>query len=83
MKKLRDAIREASCEPKPVLFIDEIHLLLGAGFGGPGVRRGEVSDSHATSERQGGKEGEEAIAQRAQEATRHSLRPELVNRLTK
>ena len=30
-ERLEAVIREASCEPKPILFIDEIHLLLGAG----------------------------------------------------
>ena len=30
-ERLEAVVREASCEPKPILFIDEIHLLLGAG----------------------------------------------------
>jgi ATP-dependent Clp protease ATP-binding subunit ClpC len=30
-ERLEAVIREASLEPKPILFIDEIHLLLGAG----------------------------------------------------
>jgi len=30
-ERLEAVLREASCEPKPILFIDEIHLLLGAG----------------------------------------------------
>ena len=30
-------IREASTEPRPILFIDEIHLLVGAGQAGGGM----------------------------------------------
>ncbi|PAW70566.1 MAG: hypothetical protein B9S38_07635 [Verrucomicrobiia bacterium Tous-C4TDCM] len=30
-ERLEAVVREASLEPKPILFIDEIHLLLGAG----------------------------------------------------
>jgi ATP-dependent Clp protease ATP-binding subunit ClpA len=30
-ERLEAVVREASSEPKPILFIDEIHLLLGAG----------------------------------------------------
>ena len=30
-ERLEAVVREASCEPKPMLFMDEIHLLLGAG----------------------------------------------------
>ena len=30
-ERMEALVREASCEPKPILFIDEIHLLLGAG----------------------------------------------------
>lgn len=30
-ERLEAVVREASCEPKTILFIDEIHLLLGAG----------------------------------------------------
>ena len=30
-ERLEAVVREASCEPMPILFIDEIHLLLGAG----------------------------------------------------
>ena len=30
-ERLEAVVREASCEPKRILFIDEIHLLLGAG----------------------------------------------------
>ena len=30
-ERLEAVVREAACEPKPILFIDEIHLLLGAG----------------------------------------------------
>ena len=30
-ERLEAVVREASCEPKLILFIDEIHLLLGAG----------------------------------------------------
>ena len=30
-ERVEALVREASLEPKPILFIDEIHLLLGAG----------------------------------------------------
>jgi ATP-dependent Clp protease ATP-binding subunit ClpC len=33
-ERLEGVIREASLEPRPILFIDEIHLLLGAGQAG-------------------------------------------------
>jgi ATP-dependent Clp protease ATP-binding subunit ClpA len=33
-ERLEAVVSEASMEPKPILFIDEIHLLLGAGSAG-------------------------------------------------
>ena len=30
-ERLEAVVKEASADPKPILFIDEIHLLLGAG----------------------------------------------------
>ena len=33
-ERVEALVREASQEPKPILFIDEIHLLLGAGQAG-------------------------------------------------
>ncbi len=35
-ERMNAVVREASVEPKPILFIDEIHLLLGAGAAGQG-----------------------------------------------
>ncbi len=32
-ERMEAVVREASMEPKPLLFIDEIHLILGAGQG--------------------------------------------------
>ncbi len=36
-ERLEAVVREASQEPKPILFIDEIHLLLGAGSASGGM----------------------------------------------
>jgi ATP-dependent Clp protease ATP-binding subunit ClpA len=33
-ERMEAVVREASVEPRPILFIDEIHLLLGAGSAG-------------------------------------------------
>ncbi len=32
-ERMEAVVREASMEPKPLLFIDEIHLILGTGQG--------------------------------------------------
>jgi ATP-dependent Clp protease ATP-binding subunit ClpC len=55
-------VREASMEPKPILFIDEIHLLLGAGSAGgsmdaanilkPALARGAIRVIGATTTRE-------------------------------
>ena len=58
-ERLEAVIREASQEPKPILFIDEIHLLLGAGQAGgsmdaanilkPALARGAIRVIGATT----------------------------------
>jgi ATP-dependent Clp protease ATP-binding subunit ClpC len=58
-ERLEAVIREASIEPKPILFIDEIHLLLGAGQAGgsmdaanilkPALARGAIRVIGATT----------------------------------
>ena len=61
-ERLEAVIREASIEPKPILFIDEIHLLLGAGQAGgsmdaanilkPALARGAIRVIGATTIRE-------------------------------
>ena len=61
-ERLEAVIREASCDPKPILFIDEIHLLLGAGQAGgsmdaanilkPALARGAIRLIGATTIRE-------------------------------
>jgi ATP-dependent Clp protease ATP-binding subunit ClpC len=61
-ERLEAVVREASCEPKPILFIDEIHLLLGAGQAGgsmdaanilkPALARGAIRVIGATTIRE-------------------------------
>ena len=58
-ERLEAVIREASLQPKPILFIDEIHLLLGAGQAGgsmdaanilkPALARGAIRVIGATT----------------------------------
>jgi len=61
-ERLEAVVREASMEPKPILFIDEIHLLLGAGSAGgsmdaanilkPALARGAIRVIGATTTRE-------------------------------
>jgi ATP-dependent Clp protease ATP-binding subunit ClpC len=61
-ERLEAVIREASQDPKPILFIDEIHLLLGAGQAGgsmdaanilkPALARGAIRVIGATTIRE-------------------------------
>jgi ATP-dependent Clp protease ATP-binding subunit ClpC len=61
-ERLEAVVREASEEPKPILFIDEIHLLLGAGSAGgsmdaanilkPALARGAIRVIGATTIRE-------------------------------
>ncbi len=61
-ERLEAVVREASMEPKPILFIDEIHLLLGAGSAGgsmdaanilkPALSRGAIRVIGATTTRE-------------------------------
>jgi ATP-dependent Clp protease ATP-binding subunit ClpC len=61
-ERLEALVREASEEPKPILFIDEIHLLLGAGSAGgsmdaanilkPALARGAIRVIGATTIRE-------------------------------
>ena len=61
-ERLQAVLREASQEPKPILFIDEIHLLLGAGQAGgsmdaanilkPALARGAIRVIGATTIRE-------------------------------
>jgi len=58
-ERVEALVREASLEPKPILFIDEIHLLLGAGQAGgsmdaanilkPALARGAIRVIGATT----------------------------------
>ena len=71
-ERVEALVREATQEPKSILFIDEIHLLLGAGqikrkLGFGMEQDGGGQDARATVE----------------ETIRRHLRPELVNRLPK
>jgi ATP-dependent Clp protease ATP-binding subunit ClpC len=61
-ERLEAVVQEASLEPKPILFIDEIHLLLGAGLAGgsmdaanilkPALARGAIRVIGATTIRE-------------------------------
>lgn len=61
-ERLEAVVREASMEPRPILFIDEIHLLLGAGSAGgsmdaanilkPALARGAIRVIGATTTRE-------------------------------
>ncbi len=61
-ERLEAVVREAFCEPKPILFIDEIHLLLGAGSASgrmdaanilkPALARGAIRVIGATTNRE-------------------------------
>ena len=61
-ERMESVIREASTEPRPILFIDEIHLLLGAGQAGgsmdaaiilkPALARGTIRLIGATTSKE-------------------------------
>jgi len=61
-ERMEAVVREASAEPKPILFIDEIHLLLGAGSASgsmdaanilkPALARGAIRVIGATTTRE-------------------------------
>lgn len=61
-ERMEAVIREASAEPRPILFIDEIHLLLGAGAAGgsmdaanilkPALARGAIRLIGATTNKE-------------------------------
>ena len=77
-------MREASCEPKPILFIDEIHLLLGAGSASGSMDA--LGSGVVKKRRMGfGAEEDEEVGETPTliEAVKRHFRPELVNRLTK